>query len=127
MNRINPFYIVAMTIALILFLIFKIGTLREQLDESTKNYTAKKEMAAKLVKLKNLSASKAVLIRYVKNIQGVHLTQTSMSVILKAKSLDRKTIDKIMAKVLNNAYWIKKISIKKIDNQTASLDMEIVW
>jgi len=127
MNRVNPLYLLAITVVVILFLLFKITSLREELRENKEDYFAKQKVAVALSSLKNLSASKASLIRYLSHAKGFTFTQTQKGISLHAKALNKKELDRIMAKILNSAYWIKSMKIVKIDNQKASLDMEIVW
>ncbi len=127
MNKVNPLYTLAVLVVLILFLLFKIGALREELRESKSDYAVKKEIATKLVTLQKLSADRASLIRYAKNAHGFKVTQTPKNVTLHAEALNKAQLDRVVGKILNNAYWIEKMKIKKLDDQKASLEMEIVW
>ncbi len=127
MNRVNPLYLLVAVIVVILFLLFKTVTLHEELRESKSDYLTKKELAVSVDSLKNLSASKASLVRYLRNAKGFTSTKTETGIRFHAKALNKKDLNRIMAKILNSAYWIKNMKITKIDSQKASLNMEIVW
>lgn len=134
MNRVNPLHIVVLLLVLILFLLFEITNVKKELINTTNSLHQSKAIALKIVAYKELynkEKVKKALERIVRQPSlknaGITVKRDKERVIIKAKSLSLGTLNAFMSKIFNGAYIISRLSIKRIDAQHASLQMEIQW
>lgn len=134
MNRVNPLHIVALLVMLILFLVFQISGVKKQLAVTADSLDESKEIALKTVAYKefyNKEKIKKALERILRQPSlknaDIIVKRDKEKVTVQAKSLSLGTLNLLMSKVLNGAYTINRLSIKRIDAQHAALQMEIKW
>lgn len=134
MNRVNPLHIVALLVVLILFLLFQISGVKKQLTATTDSLHQSKKIALKTVAYKefyNKEKVKKALERILRQPSlknaNIIVKRDKEKVTITAKSLPLGTLNSLMAKILNGAYAIDRLSIKRVDAQHASLQMEIKW
>jgi hypothetical protein len=125
MNRINPLYLGGFLIVLLLFFSFKLNLAKSQLAEAKESYKESLKLSTDLSELKKVY-KKEPRLRAFKSASIVQ-TKTKSGVILDAKSIDIKELNSLMAKLLNGAYNITALKIKKVSDTKASLHLEIKW
>ena len=125
MNRINPLYLVLLTVALFVFSLYMMISQKSEFSESKSSYKESLTLAKDLVGLKKAYTKKFKLSSY----ESKHLgsKNTKSGVIISSDSVDSKILNAFMRKVLNNNYNIQALDIKKVDESTVKLYMEIKW
>ena len=125
MNRINPFYLGFLLIALILFLSFKLNSAKTDLLEVKKAYKESEKLGVELSGLKKAYSKKFKLSSF----KSASLVQkkTKKGVIISSKSMDIKVLNSLMGKLLNGTYNITDMKIKKLSDTKVSLHLEIKW
>lgn len=125
MNRINPLYLGLFLIMLLLFLSFKLSSAKSELTEAKEDYKESSKLSTQLSGLKevytrkiNLASLKSASIVQKKTKTGVALSSDSMNI---------KELNALMGRVLNGAFNITKLKIKKLSATTVSLHLEIKW
>ena len=134
MNRVNPLHIVALLFVLILFLLFQISSVKKELTNTADSLQQSKAIALKTVAYKELYNKEKVkkalerILRQpsLKNAEIV-IQRSKDRLTIKAKSLSLGTLNSLMSKIFNGAYTISRLSVKRVDAQHASLQMEIKW
>jgi len=134
MNKVNPLHIVALLFVFILFLLFQIASVKKQLTATVDSLHQSKEIALKTVAYKefyNKEKVKKALERLVRQPSlknaGIIVQKDKDRLTMEAKSLSLATLNSLMSKIFNGAYTISRLSIKRVDAQHASLQMEITW
>lgn len=133
MKQINPLYLTLLLIVALVFVIVKLEqakTVQFQLISETEK---SERMAHRIRALKqgwdDADATRRALQRLVQSAplraQGVELKSERTLLHLSAKSLDAKALDYLLNKLLNGSYAIKKMQLKRMNAESASLDMEI--
>lgn len=133
MNRINPFYILALLVIVFLFLLFKLSNAHEQLSLQKQNYKQTQKMALELSGLKKLYAKSTKTSRALRKILSqpslkdakIELKESKKLMKITSKKLTKKALHSLMNKILNGSYNIKKLKIKRLTKTEVSLDMEI--
>jgi len=133
-NRVNPLHIVALLLVLILFLLFQISSVKKELTNTADSLHQSKAIALKTVAYKELYNKEKVkkalerILRQpsLKNAEII-VQRSKDRLTIKAKSLSFGTLNSLMSKIFNGAYTISRLSIKRIDAEHASLQMEIKW
>ena len=134
MNKVNPLHIVALLCVLILFLLFQISGVKKELTATTTSLQASKEIALKTVAYKDLynkekvkKALERILRQPSLKNADIKIQRNKEGVVIRAKSLSLGTLNSLMSKIFNGAYTISHLSVKRVDAQHASLQMEIKW
>ncbi len=134
MTKVNPLHIVALLVVLILFLLFQIVGVKKQLITTADSLHQSKEIALKTVAYKELYNKEKVKKALERILRQSSLKNANIIVqrdkerlTMKAKSLSLGTLNSLMSKIFNGAYTISRLSIKRVDAQHASLQMEIRW
>ncbi|WP_304546060.1 hypothetical protein [Sulfurimonas microaerophilic] len=135
MNQVNPLHIGALLVTVLLFLFFKLNTLKEELLEAKLQYQESKKVAVKLNGLeevygdqKKINSSIQRVLRQ-PSLKSAELTQktTKDSIKITTESMNADALNSLMGKVLNGSYNISALNIKKLGDDKASLEMEIKW
>ena len=135
MNRINPLYIGAFLVVLLILSIYSLGSAKQSLKESKESFKETQKLANELSGLKKAYASKKASEKKIKRLLShSQLGEASLraeykksGVKLRSESMDKKALDFLMAKLLNSSYDIRQIKIKRLSEQKASLELEIKW
>jgi len=135
MNQINPLHIGALLLVLILFLFFKLSGIKEELVEAKQEYKVSKKLAVNVSSLKSVYENKTKTQEAIERILrqsslksvNFNLKKEKKSIKISSKSMDAQALNSFMGKILNGSYNISLLKIKKLNQTTASLEMEIIW
>jgi hypothetical protein len=135
MNRLNPLYIGAVLIVILLFLSSQLLQKKEELQDIKNSYITTQKVAIELSSLKKVYSDKKRLkksLQHILNLSSLRSTdivQTdkNSATILNIKSMQQKALNLLMGKILNANFNIKILKIKKLSDKKASLYMEIKW
>ena len=135
MNQINPLHIGALLGALLLFLLFTLSGIKAELEEERILYLESEKLAVELHSLKDayadkkksMSALERVLAQNIFKSAELEIKKEKNSLKVVSKSINMKSLNALMAKILNASYNIKELQIKKLSESRASLEMEIQW
>ena len=125
MNRINPLYLGAFLVFLLLFLSFKLSSSKSELAETKESYKESFKLSSELSGLKNVYTKKINL----SSLKSESVVQKNIKsgVILNSKSMSANELNALMGKVLNGAYNITELKIKRLSPTKVSLHLEIKW
>ncbi|WP_373003694.1 hypothetical protein [Sulfurimonas sp.] len=125
MNRINPLYLGLFLIVLLLFLSFQLSSAKSELAEAKAAYRESSKLSTQLSGLKEIYTKKVNLA----SLKSASVVQkkTKTGVVLSSESMGSKELDLLMGRILNGAYNITELRIKKISDTTVSLHLEIKW
>ena len=127
MNQINPLHIGVFLVMLLFFSFFKLNEAQKEFETLKHSYKESEKLALELVALKDAYGDKKKIIRSLNHLPKVNKTTKRDSIKIYAKSIDKKSLDRVMSKVLNGNYNITDLKIKKLNDYNASLSMEIKW
>jgi hypothetical protein len=135
MNKVNPLHIGALLLTVLIFLFFKLGTLKEQLDESKLTYKESKQIANKLSALEEIYGDQRKINTSIQRVLRQPSLKTVKIVVLpskesmkiSAKAINANELNSLMGKVFNGNYNVSRLEIIKTDANKASLEMEIKW
>lgn len=135
MNQVNPLHIGALLLTVLLFLFFKLNTFKEELLDAKLQYQESKKVAVKLNALEDVYGDQKKIRSSIERIlrqpslksANVVKKITKDSIKISAKSMNADALNSLMGKVLNGSYNISLLEIKKLGDDTASLEMEIKW
>lgn len=135
MNRVNPLHIGALLIVILLFVLLKLHSAKNELLEAKKSFNATSQVAVELSGLKkvyaNSTQSKKELLKILSlsTLRSLEIDKKIKKSYAKiaVKSIDKRALNILMGKVLNSTLIIKKLKIKRLSEKKASLEMEITW
>jgi len=125
MNRVNPLYFGGFLIVVLLFFSFKLNIAKSELAEAKESYKESLKLSTSLSELKKVYTKEPRLTAF--KSASIVQTKTKSGVNLSAKSINIKELNSLMGKLLNGAYNIEALKIKKISETEASLHLEIKW
>ncbi|MBU0720378.1 hypothetical protein KJ877_03480 [bacterium] len=135
MNRINPLYIGVLLLIILGFLVFKLNGSKADLIEAKELYKETLKVSTELNGLKNVydqskktsNAIQAVLKHT--SLQSAKIEQKvkNSGITISSESMDAKSLNILMSKLLNGAYNITSFKIKKLSDTKTSFYMEIKW
>jgi type II secretory pathway component PulJ len=133
MKQINPFYLALFLFAMLGFVIFKLDGAQEVHRQTRDHLRQTTAMAEEIVALKrswgDTKKAKSSLDRLLRasQLQSVAIKQTKKRglVILESKAIKANAANYLLNKLLNGAYTLKAMKIKRLDDETASLYLEI--
>ena len=135
MNRINPIYVLALLFVVFLILMYKLESAKIQLKDAQISYSNTENLAIKLSSLKKIYADKKNIKKSLQKIlKHSSLKSSSLvtkfrtsSLIITAKIIDKKSLDLLISKLVNNSFIISKMKVRKVSASSAELSMEIKW
>ncbi|MEA3371130.1 MAG: hypothetical protein U9Q40_07305 [Campylobacterota bacterium] len=135
MNRINPIHIGVLLLVILLFVAFRLSGAKSELQELQSEYKSVLSLASKVSGLQETYADKAKLKRSIRKIvslsslksENIEHKMKKNGVSLSSKSISKRGINILMAKILNSAYNIDSFKIKKLSDEKVSFEMEIKW
>ncbi|QOP41719.1 hypothetical protein [Sulfurimonas marina] len=135
MNQVNPLHIGALLLTVLLFLFFKLSTFKEELLEAKLQYQESKKVAVKLNALEDVYGDQKKIKSSIERIlrqpslksANIIKKVTKDSIKISAKTMNADALNSLMGKVLNGSYNISLLEIKKLGDDTVSLEMEIKW
>ena len=125
MNRINPLYAGAFLVVLLLFLSFKLSSSKSELLDAKEAYKESFKLSSELSGLKKVYSKKMNLKSFMS--ASVTVKNIKNGVILSSKSMSVNELDELMGKVINGAYNITELKVKKLNPTKVSLYLEIKW
>jgi len=135
MNRINPLHVGGLLIMILIFLIFKLSGVKNELLEVKNDYKETLIIANELNELSKIYSDKQELKKSLNRV----LRQSSLrsayiskkfgksSVVISSESMTQTAINSFMTKILNGSYNIVSFKIKRLSAKNVSLKMEIKW
>lgn len=135
MNRINPLYVGIFLLVLLAVLVIKLNGAKSELSEAKQVYASTAKLATDLSELKNVYADKnkvkASLQRTLKNsilaTLAIEQNVNNSGMTISCESMDIKSLNYLVGKLLNGAYNITSLSVKKLSEEKSSLDVGIKW
>ena len=135
MSRINPIHIAILLIVILLFVVLLLGSAKNELAEAKSEYKKTEEVASKLLGLKGAYGDKKELQKSLKKLLAlsqlrsakIEKTIQKNSILLRSESMDKNALNILMGKLLNKAYNISSLQIKKQSSSSVSFEMEIKW
>jgi len=134
-NRINPLYIGALLVMLLMLSLYLLSGAKQSLLEEKESFKQTQKIANELSGLKKTYANQKKSKRSIQRI----LAQPSLKLAeikaeykksglkLHSKSIDKRGLDFLMGKLLNASYDIRKLKIKRLGDEQASFELEIKW
>lgn len=135
MNRVNPIYTAALLLFVLSVLFFKLGSVKRDLQEVQDDYKATEKLATDLSALKEVYEDKTKARTSLQNI----LNQPSLSsskivsklngstASISSDDMDVTALNLLVGKLLNSAYNISLLNIRRESDTQVSFNMEIKW
>jgi hypothetical protein len=135
MSRVNPFYIVAFLLFILVFAFVKLSSLKTEYTEVKSEYRSVSSLASELVGLKKVygssQKSKKALQRILRNniLKSAEITQknSKSSIKLSSNSMEKRALNTLLGKILNATYNITSFKIRRLSDTHVSFEMEIKW
>lgn len=135
MNRINPLYVGALLVVFLIMSIYLLNSSKQSLSEVKSSFKETQKLASELSSLKKAYAndlsSKKEIIKLLahRNLKATDIKADykNSGVKISTDSIDKKSLDFLMGKLLNSTYDIRTIKIKRLSDEKASLELEIKW
>ena len=135
MNRINPLHIGIALVLVLLILVINLSGAKNELSEVKETYKQTNRLATELSGLKsvydNKNKSKSAVLKILNqsSLRSASIQQNlkKSSIIISSESMDLKALNMLLGKLLNGAYNITSMDVKKLSETKVSLDMEIKW
>ncbi len=132
MKRINPLYILILSLAAAFFAAYSASKKEKELEKLQIEYREKKDLALRLWALKNAYSPKRkrALLQLLRSQKvqksGIKFDEKPNRLEISGKNVDAKAANLVVSKVLNGTYNLKKLALRKA-NKGLDLEMEIVW
>jgi hypothetical protein len=135
MNRVNPLYIGALLVMVLILSIYLLSSAKQSLKESKESFKQTQKIANEISGLKKAYADERTTTRDIKRVLANRVLRTASikteyknsGVNISSNKMDKKALDFLMGKVLNSSYDIRKMKIKRLSSEIASLELEIRW
>ena len=133
MKQINPLQILALSVTLLVFVIYKVQDAYDAHLELEKSYNKRVSIAKESVALKkqwqNHKKNKITVLKILDNqlLKSADIVRkiSKDKIVLKCNSLDAKQSSYLLNKLLNATLVVEVFKLKKLDDATLSLNMEI--
>jgi hypothetical protein len=135
MNRINPIHLAVLLVVVLLFSLVKLHTAKEELAQAEVSYKETLQLATKINGLKRNYFDKVKVQKEIGRILRKPILRranivkkvTNSGILLTSQSMDIQALNMLMGKVLNATFYISELTIKRRNDKSASLKMEIKW
>jgi len=125
MNRINPIHITILLVSILLISFFVLESKKDELSQIKQSYKESLKLSTELVQLKKVYRQKLRLPSSISSL--VTQKKIKNGVAISSKKMKIKTLNSLMGKVLNGAYRITQLNIKRLNDTQVSFYMEIQW
>lgn len=133
MKQINPLYVMALLVLILLFVIVRLTSATSAQNEAIASLEKTEKMAKRITTLKRTwekpTATKKAIARLMKSsvLRGAAVKQkhSKGGLSLKATALNRHQMEYLIGKLFNGSFTIKSYEIKRLSEEKASLNMEI--
>lgn len=132
MNRLNPLYILLLSVIFALFAAYSAVNKQKQLEEIQSEYHAKEDLALKLKALKNAYSPKRKreILRLLRSASlrksGIKYNEKRDRLSINGKNVDIKAANMLLSKLLNGTYNLEKLSLNR-EKEGVDLAVEVVW
>ena len=135
MNRVNPIHIIILLIVLLLFVMFKLNGARTELVEEKESYAKTVVLAEKIKGLKASYFNKAKVQKEINKLlrrstlRSANIVKkvTHSSILLTSDNMNISSLNFLLGKVLNGTYVVSELKIKRLDEKSAAMRLEIKW
>jgi CRISPR/Cas system-associated protein Csx1 len=135
MNRVNPAHIAILLLAFMAFFTFKLSGAKAELANEQALYQETLDVSTQLKGLILAYGDKDSVKKSIKRVldqsslksANIEEKTSASGVVLSAPSLDKIALDSLLSKILNGSYNVASLEIKRINDERASLEMEIKW
>jgi predicted nucleic acid-binding Zn-ribbon protein len=134
-NRVNPLYVGAFLLVLLVLAIYSLNSAKNSLRESKESFKTTQKIAYELSGLKKAYSEKKSKLRDMKRLLAQNVLKPAAidakfknsGVSINSKSISKNALDFLMSKLLNSTYDIRKMRIKRLSDEKAELDLDIKW
>ena len=132
MNRLNPLYILLLTLILALFAAYSASKKQQELESLQSEYSIKKDIALHLHALKKAYSPKRKreLLQLLHSSRfkksGIKTEDKRERLLITGKNVDVKAANILLSRLFNNTYNLDKLSVTKAKNGV-DLKVEVVW
>jgi len=135
MNRVNPLHIGIALLLILLILVFKLNSAKSELSQAKESYKQTNKLATELTALKSVygdkGKSKISILKILKipalKVAEIKQNIKKSSINISSESMDIKALNILLGKLLNGAYNITMLDVKKLSETKVSLKLEIKW
>lgn len=135
MDRVNPLHIGILLSIILIFVSVKLDSSKESLRLAKENLKETKVLAVELRDFKEIYADNTIILRAINRIlslnalKSANITQkrTNSGITLSSASMGKSALNSLMGKLINSSYNIDKFTIRKLNNENVSLEVEIKW
>lgn len=132
MSRLNPLYLLLLSVVLSVFSIYATYKEEKKLQDLQSEYRYKEDLALKTKALKNAYSPKRknelmrLLRRSVVQKSGVKFTEKKDRLTITGKGADVKIANQIFSKIFNGTYNLSRFFLRKKEGGV-DFEMEIRW
>jgi septal ring factor EnvC (AmiA/AmiB activator) len=120
---------------LLVLSIYSLNSAKNSLRESKESFKSTQKIAYELSGLKKAYSEKKSKQRDMKRLLAQNVLKSATinadyknsGVSISSKSINKNALDLLMSKLLNSTYDIRKMRIKRLNDEKAELDLEIKW
>lgn len=135
MSRLNPLYIALLLVGVLLFMMMRLHSAQQELNQEKLLYSKTQLLADKIYGLKSTYFNKTKVQRSLNTIlrrsllRNANITKkvTNSSFLITSDNMNIRSLNFLMSKVLNGTYDIAQLKIRRLSDEKASLKMEIKW
>ncbi|HIP54055.1 MAG TPA: hypothetical protein EYH11_01125 [Sulfurimonas autotrophica] len=135
MRQVNPLHVLLLLTVFILFLLYQLQETQATFHDAKEQLAKTKDVAYQLNALKKEYANKEYVVRTITRLlhqsilKSATITkeQKSDAIVLHAKKLSKRQLQRVLTKILNSTYKIKALHIKRVDEKSVDVDVEVGW
>lgn len=135
MNRVNPLYMIAFLILILVFTFFQVSTAKKEFTEIKVFYKETLELSHKLQSLDSIYSDKVTIKKALNRIlkqqtlRSVQIKKTvsSSSLVLSSQTMSKIGLNSLMSKIVNGSYYLSSFEIKKGKDNNVAFSLEIKW
>jgi len=135
MRQVNPLHVLLLLTVFILFLLYHLQETQATFHDAKGQLAKTKDVAYQIGALKKEYANKEYVVRTITRLlhqsilKSATITkeQKSDAIVLHAKKLSKRQLQRVLTKILNSTYKIKALHIKRVDEESVDVDVEVGW
>lgn len=135
MRQVNPLHVLLLLTVFILFLFYQLQETQATFHDAKEQLAKTKDVAYQLNALKKEYANKEYVVRTITRLlhqsilKSATITKEQKSdvIVLHAKKLSKRQLQRVLTKILNSTYKIKALHIKRVDEKSVDVDVEVGW
>jgi hypothetical protein len=130
MKKLNPLYLLALLVVIVLFVAYKSNQAKEELKEANNQLKQTKDLALKLSGIKKAydysKTKESKLLRLVSSKKNIKYQKNKDKFIIEGYGIDPIVVRNLISKILNDTYNITYLDIKK-EAKKIYFKVEIKW